>query len=364
MSKIYSEKWDSNPFLLGTPEGTVDLRTGNFRPSVPNEGITKITSVAPDAAVDCPTWKSFLKDATDDNKEFIEFLARMVGYCLTGDIREHALFYIYGPGGNGKSVFLNTVAGILGDNAKVSAMETFTARRFGEHPTELAMLRGARLVHASETEQGRAWAESRIKAITGGDPIAARFMRQDFFEFTPQFKLVIIGNHKPGLQSVDDAARRRFYIIPFVHKPTRPDKELEHKLRDEWPGILRWAIEGCLSWQKLGLARPDIVAAATEEYFNDQDLFGQWLEENCDLGLKHQTEVATLYESWEVYATKAGEDAGTIKSFGGAMEKHDLLRARTKNARVIKGVRLKPDADTGGVRSQLKRRKRTARSDR
>ena len=153
----------------------------------------------------------------------MRFLQQIVGYCLTGDTREHALFFIYGPGGNGKSVFLNTVSAIIGDYATTAAMDTFVASKSDRHPTDLAGLRGARLVAASETEEGRAWAEAKIKAITGGDPISARFMRQDFFTYRPQFKLVIVGNHKPVLKNVDDAAERRFNIIPFDesrHGPT------------------------------------------------------------------------------------------------------------------------------------------------
>ena len=337
---VTSDNWDSDPFQLGTPGGTVDLRTGKLRLSVPWEGITKLTAVAPDPHAKCPVWKAFLQDTTRGDDDLIEFLARMVGYSLTGDTREHALFYIHGPGGNGKSVFLNTVAGILGDYARVSAMETFTARRNEGHPTELAMLRGARLVHASETEEGRAWAESRIKTLTGGEKISARFMRQDFFEFIPQFKLAIVGNHKPVLRSVDDAARRRFNIIPFVHKPTEPDKELEDKLRAEWPAILQWAIEGCMRWQESGLTRPAIVASATDNYFADQDLFGQWLDEMCDLRSGHWESVATLFKSWGDYAKSAAEDAGTKKSFGGTMEKHGLLRDRKNKIRGFAGVRL------------------------
>jgi putative DNA primase/helicase len=173
-------------------------------------------------------------------------------YSLTGTTREHALLFIYGPGGNDKSVLLNTVSGILGDYCRTAPMDTFTASPGDRHPTDLAMLRGARLVTATETEEGRAWAESRIKQMTGGDPISARFMRQDFFTFTPQFKLTITGNHKPVLRNVDEANRRRFKTGPFLHTPPQPDRELEIKLRAEWPGILEWMVEGCLDWQKNG----------------------------------------------------------------------------------------------------------------
>jgi hypothetical protein len=158
-----------------------------------------------------------------------------------------------------------------------------------KHPTDLAMLRGVRLVTASETEEGRAWAEARIKQMTGGDPISARFMRQDFFTYVPQFKLTIVGNHKPTLQNVDDAVRRRFNIIPFIRKPAAPDKQLEEKLRAEWRGILRWMIDGCLDWQAHGLIRPVSVTEATETYFSDQDLLAQFLDEMCDCDPENQS---------------------------------------------------------------------------
>ena len=182
---------------------------------------------------------------TDGDHELVAFLQRVAGYALTGSTSAHALFFLYGTGANGKSVFVNTVAGILGDYHRTAPIETFTASSHERHPTDLAGLRGARLVTAVETEEGRRWAESRIKALTGGDKIAARFMRQDFFEFTPQFKLLIAGNHKPGLRSVDEAIRRRFNLIPFA--VTIPDEERDENLTDnlkaEWPGILAWMIE-------------------------------------------------------------------------------------------------------------------------
>ena len=141
------------------------------------------------------------------------------------------------------------------------------------------MLRGARVVTASETEEGRQWAEARIKALTGGDRITARFMRMDNFTFLPTFKLFIVGNHKPGLRNVDDAMRRRFNLLPFLNKPVVKDLQLEESLRAEWPGILRWMIEGCLEWQRDGLAPPEIVRDATAAYFEEQNVFGEWLAE-------------------------------------------------------------------------------------
>jgi putative DNA primase/helicase len=206
--------------LLGTPGGTVDLRTGELRTSRLEDCITKMTSVAP-LDEPCPRWIQFLNEATGKDADLIEFLQQWCGYGLTGLTREHALVFVYGAGGNGKSVFLNVVQTIMKDYAITAAMDTFTASKFDKHSTDLAMLQGARLVTASETEEGRAWAEARIKQMTGGDAITARFMRQDNFTFTPQFKLTIIGNHQPVLHNVDDAAKRRFNIVPFLLKPAK-----------------------------------------------------------------------------------------------------------------------------------------------
>ncbi len=206
-----SEDWDRHPYRLATPGGTVDLETGALRTADPSDFITKQTAIAPaPAGTSTPTWTNFLNDATRGNTGLIDYLKRVAGYCCTGDVSEHALFFFYGDGGNGKGVFINTLTKIFGDNASVASMEAFTAAKGDRHPTDLAMLRGARLVTAQETEEGRAWSEVRIKTLTGGDPITARFMKQDFFTYAPTFKLMIAGNHKPNLRSVDGAMRRRF----------------------------------------------------------------------------------------------------------------------------------------------------------
>ncbi len=341
---VTAEVWDADPFLLGTPGGTVDLRTGMLRPSEPTEGITKTTAVAPANRADCPLWLRFLEDATSGDADLIFFLRQWCGYCLTGAIREHALVFIHGPGGNGKSVFLNVLTAILNAYAATAAMDTFTASKSDRHPTDLAMLRGARLATASETEEGRAWAEARIKQITGGDPITARFMRQDFFTFTPQFKLTIVGNHQPVLKNVDDAARRRFNIVPFIRQPMNPDPQLEEKLKAEYPAILRWMIEGCLDWQKHGLVRPASVTAATEDYFVEQDLFGQWLEEECDSDTENMSKwehTTDLFASWAAYARAAGDEPGTAKSFAPALRRKGFKPYRSKFARGWRGIRLK-----------------------
>lgn len=347
---VQQDAWDNDTFLLGCPGQTIDLRTGQAKAPDPSDGITKQAAVAP-SDTGCPRWLQFLDEATGGDKEVIEFLRRWCGYCLTGDTREHALIFLFGPGKNGKSVFLNTIAGILGDYSKTAPMDSFMASSSDKHPTDMAMLRGARLVSASETEEGRSWAEAKIKQLTGGDKISARFMHKDFFTFLPQFKLTIVGNHAPILANVDEAARRRFNIVPFVVKPAKPDKELEAKLKTEWPGILHWMIGGCVAWQESGLAKPPSVAAATDDYFDEQDLTGQWLSDACELrpgdGYSHET-AAELFASWSAYAKAAGEEVGTAKGLANRLKRHGLRQERKKvsgkTLRLWTGVRITRDA--------------------
>jgi putative DNA primase/helicase len=330
---VTQECWDQDPMLLGVPGGIIDLRTGDLLPPDPAAGITRQTKAKPEGQARCPRWRAFLLEASGGDPEMIRFLQQWCGYCLTGLTREHALAFIFGPGKNGKSVFLNTVSGLLGDYAVTASMDTFTASRSDKHPTDLAMLKGARLVTASETEEGRAWAESRIKQMTGGDPITARFMRQDFFTFQPQFKLTIVGNHKPAIANVDDAMRRRFNIVPFTVKPANPDPMLEEKLREEFPSILRWMIDGCLDWQANGLMPPSSVSAATADYFNEQDLFGQWLTEEChvELGNLSRWETSSkLFDSWSDYARRSGELPGTQTRLGERLRRRGFTKIDRK----------------------------------
>ncbi|MBR0796109.1 bifunctional DNA primase/polymerase [Bradyrhizobium jicamae] len=339
---VTAEIWDTHAMLLNTPSGVVNLTTGELLPSDPRFHCTKMTAVAPSGA-DCPTWRAFLRKSLADDSELIGFTQRMLGYALTADTREHALFFLFGPGGNGKGVFMNSVANILGDYAKTAPMTTFTESKNDRHPTELAGLRGARLVAASETEGGQGWAEAKIKSFTGGDRIAARFMGKDFFEFTPQFKLVIAGNHKPGLRSVDEAIRRRLHMIPFVVKIPEAERDaaLPEKLKAEWPGILAWMIEGCLAWQRDGLQPPASVRNATTEYLSDEDALATWLDERCERLPTAKTARGDLFTSWKIWAELAREPAGTAKSFVQAVRQRGFEEYKSGGERGFEGIKLR-----------------------
>jgi putative DNA primase/helicase len=302
------DQWDSDPFLLNTPAGVIDLKSGAMGKQDPGDYLTKITGVAPDLTMPTPIWDSFLKRITDGRQELVEYLQRVVGYSLTGSTREHALFFFYGRGANGKTTFLNTIAACTGDYHKTAPIETFTASNHDRHPTDLAGLRGARLVTAVETEEGRRWAESRIKTLTGGEKISARFMRQDFFEYLPQFKLIIAGNHKPGLRSVDEAIRRRFNLIPFTVTipPDERDETLPEKLKAELPGILAWIIKGCADWQERGLAPPQIVTEATAAYLESEDAIAAWIEDCANRDPNAFAKNSELFASWSQWAGKSG----------------------------------------------------------
>lgn len=333
-----SDQWDGDPWLLNTPKGTIDLRAGRMRRHDPHDYITKTTAVGPGG--ECPIWLAFLQRVTGGDSELEAFLQRMLGYSLTGDTSAHALFFAHGRGANGKSVCIDTAAGILKDYHATTPIEAFTVSNNDRHPTDLARLRGARLVTAVETEEGRRWAESRVKALTGGDRIAARFMRQDFFEFTPQFKLLIAGNHKPGLRSVDEAIRRRFHLVPFaITIPAgERDLQLSGKLRTEWPGILKWMIAGCQAWQRDGLAPPAAVLDATASYMEAEDATAAWIDERCSREPQAWTSSGDLFASWKSWADQAGEFVGSAKRFGQNLETRGFHPSRKTNGRGFQGL--------------------------
>lgn len=348
-------QWDADLWLLNTPSGVVDLRTREIRPHDPLEHMTKQAAVSPDPEGACPLWMQFLHEVTAGDVDLQAFLQRICGYALTGVTREHAMFFAYGTGRNGKGVFLNTIVSILGDYAMTADPDTFTASGAGKHLTVLARLQGARLVVAQETEEGIPWAEARIKSITGGDPITANYMRQDHFTYMPQFKLFMAGNHKPGLRNVDEAIRARFNLIPFTITipPERRDERLTEKLAEERPAILQWMIDGCTDWQETRLRAPKAVKSATGEYFDAEDSTGLWLEECCEVNKKFYDVLGNIFLSWSKWAQASGEQAGSKKAFGAAMEARGFSTQRgTAGVRYMHGLKLRVDAQNGSRTAQ------------
>jgi putative DNA primase/helicase len=338
------EQWDCDPWLLNTPSGTVELLKGLLRAHGREDYLTKITGAEPGGP--CPQWQKFLARIMADDGALISYLQRVAGYCLTGSTREHALFFCYGTGANGKGVFVNTLKACSATMPPSRRWRHFLPRKETRHPTDLARLRGARLVTAQETTDGGHWDETKIKALTGGDPIAARFMRQDFFTYTPEFKLLIAGNHKPGLRSVDEAMRRRLNLIPFnvtIPKGER-DPDLAGKLNSEWPGILQWAIDGCRAWQQQGLDPPPTVVEATAAYLEEDDAITRWIEEKCAADPCYVETVANLFASWKVWSEAAAEHTGSTKRFSQALEDRGFKRHREGAAsdRGFRGIALRP----------------------
>lgn len=336
-------QWDADIWALNTPGGVVDLRTGVLREARREDYMTRVARVTPGG--DCPAWRRFLDVATAGDKDLQAFMQRVAGYCLTGSTRDHALFFVYGTGGNGKGTFINTFKAILGGYAQAASMSTFTEQKHEDHPTALAGMMGARLVTAQETEEGKRWAESRIKAMTGGDPIRARFMRMDEFEFVPQFKLLFAGNHKPGLRNVDEAMKRRLHLIPFTVTVSPEDRDpgLPDKLEAEAAGILQWAIEGCLEWQRIGLKPPAAVLAATAEYLEQQDNIAAWIEERCTLVKGISARRGDLYKSYKEWAEEAGEFALPQKRWISAMEHRGFKDYLSQGTYRYTGIGLKTD---------------------
>ncbi len=340
------EDWDKDAWLLNTPGGIVNLRTGQVSEHQRGHHMTKLTTATPKG--DCPKWLNFIDSVTGGDASMKSYLQRVAGYCLTGSTQEHALFFLYGTGGNGKSVFVNTLFTILGDYAANAPMDTFMEARGDKHPTDLAGLMGARFVAATETEQGRRWNESKIKEISGGDPISARFMRQDFFTYTPQFKLVISGNHKPAIRNVDEAMKRRLHLIPFtITVPANQrDKHLQQKLLQERDGILAWAVAGCLDWQAHGLVKPAKVLEATDEYFGEEDVIGEFEEMELIKDPQSRTAINAIFTRWKSFSESRGYYTGNARWLTDqlVMKGYDRVKM-TGGMRGLNGVKLIPKED-------------------
>ena len=335
---------DTNPYLLGVRNGVVDLRTNTLIINNPEDFITKQAQVdyRPDAPA--PRWLSFLDQIMEGDASMVEYLQRIVGYSLTGETSEQVLFFLYGFGANGKSTFVTTIQQMLGDYAAQTPSRTLMTRGRGAN-NDVARLRGARFVATTETEEGNRFDESELKILTGGDMIAARFLYQEHFEFQPDFKIWISGNHKPFIRGNDIGIWRRIRLIPFdVTIPVaEQDRELTIKLKEELSGILNWAIEGCLKWQEEGgLITPKKVEEATSEYRTELDLIRRWIEECCEKKPHVQTSSSELYQSYKRWATDNGEWVMSHKVFGNKLKEHWYESKRTNKGTVYQrlGLRL------------------------
>jgi len=303
---------------------------------------SKMTAVTATEAI-CPKWRAFLNKITDNNQELIDYLQRVAGYCASPFTNEQAFFFCYGTGGNGKGTFLNTIKAVLGDYAAQASLELLQATNHPQHKEELAALRAVRLVLTAETAQNQSWDEAKLKQLTGGDMVRANFMRQNSFEYLPQYKIIVVGNNKPVIRNADRAMRRRLQLIPFTVEigESEVDLGLFERLVPEYPAILAWVLDGFVAWQHMGLMPPPAVIGATEAYFDNQDALQQWLDKWCDTtDINHFTSSTDLYQSWKLFCEAAGERHGTRKAFVDRLESKGLARDRNNAARGFEGIRI------------------------
>jgi putative DNA primase/helicase len=341
--------WDTELELLGTPNAVINLATGEELEPDPDFYITRATSVDPGIATDCINWLRLLNDITGQDEAFKRFLQQWAAYCLSGRTDLQKLLFIHGPGGTGKSTFVNMLLKVLADYATSADMSTFTDGGFEKHSQEFARLAGRRLVIASETEEGRHWRENRIKQLTGGDTVTARHLYQDDFEYRPQFKLTFFGNHAPMLRNVETANQRRMIIAPFLNVPIEQDHRLEEKLTLEMPGILRWALNGYSDLCAHGLLIPKVIKEATTTYFDDQNVFGQWLAECCDFELCNwalSESTSKLFQSWNGFAQSQGTEPGNQRTFNDRLRRLGLepLQLKHLGTKGCRGIRVKQAA--------------------
>jgi putative DNA primase/helicase len=325
---VTPDELDAGPWLLNCENGTIDLRTGELCEHRREDLITKLAPLEYDPDAEAPTWRSVLERVLPD-REIRAFFKRLCGYALTGDTSEHILPMLYGTGANGKSTVLNALLDTLGDYGTQAAPDLLITKK-NSHPTELADLFGMRFVASIEVEDGRRLAESLVKQLTGGDRIKARKMRQDFWEFAPTHKVLMAVNHKPTVRGTDNAIWRRISLIPFTETipPEEQDKKLPEKLCEERPGILAWAVEGCLEWQREGLQAPEEVRRATGEYRAEMDVLGAFLKECCKQGPDENEAAGDLYETYKLWCQDGGERAETQRRFGTQLKERGFERYR------------------------------------
>lgn len=324
---------DAHPWQLNTPAGIVDLRTGDLLPADPAALHTRITACAPDPNADPSLWNAFLGTTFNTDAELISYLQRLVGYSATGAVTKHVLPFAFGSGGNGKGVFLESLTSVLGDYATTAPSGFLMAKAHSAHETEIARLAGVRMVVCSEVDEADRFDEAKVKQLTGGDTLTARFMRADHFTFTPTHHLWLMGNHRPVVRSGGRAFWRRLRLIPFVHEVPKDQiiDDLQGILsREHGPAILAWIIRGAVEFAKGGLAEPESVKAATAEYESDQDSIGQFVQEFCNVGGGDlvRTRVSKFREEYERFCFIEGEDPKSAKALTTALARYGVTSTK------------------------------------
>ena len=336
---ISHEQLNRQPYLLNCSNGTVDLRTGHLLPHDPMHLITQSTGVDyPTEAVSPELWCQTLHTIFAGDIAMVEFVQRLSGLGILGEVVEHLLPICHGDGANGKSVFVESLMGAMGDYAMKAPRDFCIATKHEGHPTEIADLYGKRLVVITETGDGQRLDEALVKELTGGDTLRARRMREDFWEFAPSHLAVMVTNHQPAVKGTDNGIWRRLKLVPFnVVIPTdQQDPELGRKLQAERPLILRWMVQGYLDYRRGGLRPPEAVQVATDGYRSEMDSFGQFLEECCTIG--RGLLVKGLFKHYSNWCEQAGEKPISGNKFAKRMGQLAGVSSYRSNGTIYEGV--------------------------
>lgn len=337
---VSSKDFDTDHMLLNCENGVVNLVTGELLPHDASRGITKLAPVHYDPEAKCERWEKFLYRIFDYDMPMVSFMQRLMGYCLTGSVEEQILAFFYGNGSNGKSTLLTLLQKIMGDYAIAAPSNLLLAKEGSSHPTAYADLAGIRLAICQETDQDRAWDESLVKTLTGDDPIRARFMNKNFFQFYPTHKLIVAANHRPAVKGTDHGIWRRMREVPFgaAILDNERDKRLMAKLEEELPGILAWAVRGCVQWQATGLSVPTAVEEATNEYRAAEDIVGRFLSQMCETKPEAMARKTEFYQAFCSWCKSEGEKEIPQKRFKQRLVARGLKEGRDKRSEFWKDV--------------------------
>ena len=343
---ITIEDLDRDQFKINCLNGTVDLHTGELKPHNRGDYITKLAPVAYRENAPAHRFNRFLSETFQDSAGLIEFVQRAFGYALTGSVSEQKLFVLYGGGQNGKSTLINAIRDVMGEYAQETDPCLLIARRqAGGANEDVARLRGIRLATTVETNEDVFLDEARVKQLTGGDRITARYLYGHFCEFEPTHKLFLITNHKPRIKSQAMAMWRRIKMIPFdaCVSESKKDKDLPDKLREEREGIFLWLVSGCLQWAKEGLPEPSEVENATRSYKVDEDRLARFIDERCIIAQTAQSEVSSIRRSYNEWCIEAGEIPLSRTVFNHRMEEKNFVPKRNNSGRFWTGLKLRDD---------------------